>query len=430
MKRYPAYKDSGVSWLGEIPEQWRIVPLKFFVNLNRQVLPEGTASDFQLDYIDIGNVDEHGLIEAPARMKFGDAPSRARRVVQQGDTIISTVRTYLKAIAFISESKENLIASTGFAVLSPKKDTDQRFLAYLVRGANFINRVTAESKGVNYPAVTPNELGRFGIAVPESCDEQSAIVTFLDRRLADIDRYIASKERQIALLKEQKTAIINRAVISGINPNVRLRPSGLACITEIPLHWAIQQNAVLFRERNQTGFPDLPILMVSLHTGVTVENFAGEHLKRLIEDRATYKRAVEGDIAYNMMRMWQGAVGVVPCDGLVSPAYVVAKPIGSTYSPYFAYLFRTEAYKTAINRESHGIVTDRNRLYWDDFKQMKSPVPPPEEQRRIVAFIDEESVKIERAIAIAEREIDLIGEYRTALISEAVTGKIDVRDQS
>jgi type I restriction enzyme S subunit len=187
-------------------------------------------------------------------------------------------------------------------------------------------------------------------------------------------------------------------------------------------------NGRLFRERNESGSVDLPILAVSLNTGVTVEGPSGDRSKRLIEDRTLYKRANRGDIAYNMMRMWQGAVGEVPCDGLVSPAYVVARPLPLAFSPYFAALFRTDAYKTEVNRNSRGIVTDRNRLYWDDFKQMESPAPPLEEQREIVGFIQSESAKIDQARNSAERQIARMGEYRTALISAAVTGKIDLRN--
>ena len=144
--------------------------------------------------------------------------------------------------------------------------------------------------------------------------------------------------------------------------------------------------------------------------------------------RSEYKRAVKGDIAYNMMRMWQGAVGVVPVDGLVSPAYVVARPLKGTESQYFSNLFRTNAYMAEVDKYSHGIVRDRNRLYWEDFKQMSTPCPPPDEQGRIVRYLDKTTAAVDTAIDRACRQIDLLQEYRTRLIADVVTGKLDVRE--
>ncbi len=172
MKRYPSYKDSGIDWLGDIPEHWDLLPLKRFISINRQTLNEDTSTEYEIEYIDIGNVDERDIIDAPQKMKFKDAPSRARRVIKQNDTIISTVRTYLKAIAFISENKNNLIASTGFAVLTPKEKTFPKYLVYLVSSHFFVNQISADSKGVNYPAITSVELGRLKIAVTNFIEEQ------------------------------------------------------------------------------------------------------------------------------------------------------------------------------------------------------------------------------------------------------------------
>jgi type I restriction enzyme S subunit len=147
----------------------------------------------------------------------------------------------------------------------------------------------------------------------------------------------------------------------------------------------------------------------------------------LIEDRTSYKLARMGDIAYNMMRMWQGAVGVVPVDGLVSPAYVVAQPLPVMNSHYFAMVLRTDACKGEINCCSRGIVSDRNRLYWEDFKELFLPVPAQTEQDRIVAFIRMATQETDVAISSADRGIELLREYRTRLIADVVTGKLDVR---
>jgi type I restriction enzyme S subunit len=141
--------------------------------------------------------------------------------------------------------------------------------------------------------------------------------------------------------------------------------------------------------------------------------------------REKYKRARQGDIAYNMMRMWQGAVGVAPVDGLISPAYIVAKPLPETDSRYYGYLYRIGAYKDEVNKFSRGIVSDRNRLYWEDFKQMPSPFPPPDEQAAIVRFLDHADRRIRRYIRAKRQLISLLNEQKQAIIHRAVTRGLD-----
>jgi type I restriction enzyme S subunit len=147
-----------------------------------------------------------------------------------------------------------------------------------------------------------------------------------------------------------------------------------------------------------------------------------------LSDRAKYKRGAAGDISYTMLRRWQGAAGVAPADGLVSPAYVVAKPLRGTEPRYFAHLFRTSAYMTEVDKFSRGIVKDRNRLYWEDFKRMPSCYPPHEEQVRIANAIDTKCGEIDSSRQRVLQEIALLREFRTRLISDVVTGKLDVRE--
>lgn len=166
MQKYPAYKDSDISWVGEIPVHWCIKPIKHFVAINPNALPENTSPDFEIEYIDIGNVSSDGLINPPEKMTFGNAPSRARRILETGDTIISTVRTYLKAVAFINFKQGNLIASTGFAVLRGNGKVNSRFLRYSVLCHSFVESVTANSVGVSYPAINSSAFGRLKLPFP------------------------------------------------------------------------------------------------------------------------------------------------------------------------------------------------------------------------------------------------------------------------
>jgi type I restriction enzyme S subunit len=210
-----------------------------------------------------------------------------------------------------------------------------------------------------------------------------------------------------------------------LKPYPAYKDSGLPWLGKIPVHWEVQRNGRLLAQRVETGFPDLPILEVSIRTGVHVRDLDNTNRKQLMSIRDQYKRAASGDIAYNMMRMWQGAVGMVPIDGLVSPAYVVARPFPKTDGRYYSYLFRTTAYMSEVNKYSRGIVTDRNRLYWDEFKQMPSIYPPTSEQRNIADVLDSHDRTVRRFIRAKRRLIELLNEEKKAIIHRAVTRGID-----
>jgi type I restriction enzyme, S subunit len=204
--------------------------------------------------------------------------------------------------------------------------------------------------------------------------------------------------------------------------------SGLPWAPQIPEGWQVLRNGRLFSHRVETGYPGLPILEVSLRTGVRVRDMVNGKRKQVMSAKEKYKRAVKGDIAYNMMRMWQGAVGPAPVDGLVSPAYVVVKPHEGVSSAYFSYLFRTAAYMQEVNKFSRGIVADRNRLYWETFKQMPSLVPSKPEQDQIVAMLRTQDAQIARFIKSKHGVIRLLHEQRDAVIRRALTNGVSSDD--
>ncbi len=209
-------KPSGIEWLGDIPEHWEVRKLKYVVSLNDETLNEKTNPDYELRYIDIGNVNGNGKIGEIVNYKFKDAPSRAKRIVKNGDVIISTVRTYLKAITQISEDCENLIVSTGFAVLRPNKFIESNFLNYSTRANYFINRVCAESFGVSYPAINASELIELSISIPPLL-EQKQIVSHIETETAKLNQTISTIEKEITLVQEYKTALIAEAVTGKID---------------------------------------------------------------------------------------------------------------------------------------------------------------------------------------------------------------------
>ena len=209
-------KPSGVAWLGDVPAQWEVRRLKHWVGINEAVLPETTDPDFDFRYLEIGAVGTGVLVEEPSTIRFAHAPSRARRIVKSGDTIISTVRTYLKAVWFAEEVNDALICSTGFAVLTPRRATAPKFVSYVVQNNAFTDRVTAESVGIAYPAIAESRFRSFHVCVPPLA-EQAAIAAYLDKQTAAIDAAITRAQREIDLLSEYRTRLIADVVTGQVD---------------------------------------------------------------------------------------------------------------------------------------------------------------------------------------------------------------------
>jgi type I restriction enzyme S subunit len=237
--RYEAYKDSGVDWLGEVPSHWRCAPLKTVSTVNDDVLSETTPSDFEMRYVEISDVELGRGILATTAVVFGEAPSRARRRVKDGDVIVSTVRTYLRAIAQVISPPGNMIVSTGFAVVRPRS-VHSRFVGYLIESEYVIAEVISRSVGVSYPAINSGDLMGIKLPLPPS-NEQQGIAAFLDRETDKIDALVEEQQRLIAVVKEKRQAVISHTVIKGLDPNARMKDSGIEWLGEIPAHWNMKR---------------------------------------------------------------------------------------------------------------------------------------------------------------------------------------------
>jgi|OM-RGC.v1.004791414 type I restriction enzyme S subunit len=208
-------KDSGVDWIGEIPKNWEVKRLKFICVLNKESLPENLNKKQEINYVDIGSVTfEDGILSTEYYL-FQNAPSRARKVAKNGDTIVSTVRTYLKAIDFIDENKSKYVYSTGFAILSPNKNILNKYLYNQVRADAFTEQVSYNSKGMSYPAINSTDLGRIWVCVP-SKQEQEKIVNYIDAQSRKLDQAVTQQEQAIVKLKEYKASLIDSCVLGKI----------------------------------------------------------------------------------------------------------------------------------------------------------------------------------------------------------------------
>ena len=434
---YSAYAPTDVSWVQQLPSHWQTKPLKFAVRINPDELPETTDPDYEIGYVDIGNVEHIRGILCTQEYRFEDAPSRARRRVCDGDTIISTVRTYLKAVARIEKPPENMIVSTGFAVLRPGRDVHPGYLYRLVQCEEFVGRVVANSVGVSYPAIAPTVLGRCAIWLPPF-DEQRAIAAFLDRETAKIDGLVEKKRRLVELLKEKRTALISRAVTKGLNPVAPMKPSGVEWFGDVPEAWTVKRlrHIVLnitvgivvtpAKYYELEGVPCLRSLNISSQRIADLAElvYISTDANRL--HRKSIIRA--GDIVIVRTGRTGAAAIVTPeFDGANCVDLVIVRQSEQVYPEYLHYYINALPATRQVEAMSVGSLQAHYNTR--TVGELVVPVPPKDEQRRILDYLETATGRLERLSGQVSGAIERLNEYRSALISAAVTGKIDVRGE-
>lgn len=321
----------------------------------------------------------------------------------------------MQALALIDKKHEDCVFSTGFAVLRPKRAEDSLKIFLALKSSKIINKIICASTGVAYPAITPTNLLRIKIALPEN-------PLSLLEHIRLVDQIINKKEVIINKLAKYRQTLITIAITKGLDSNIKMKDSELPWLGYIPDHWSCMRLAHCFSSVNRPANLDLPVLSVSIHTGISDTELNDEDRDRkvwLSEDRSKYQCINNGDLVYNMMRAWQGAFGTCTRTGLVSPAYTVLVPKKGILSKYYELLFRTPNAKHLIYGYSQGIADFRKRLYWQKARDIYVPVPPFEEQIRIADkcdFIDKRIDDLKKEIS---KQIDLLNEYKSALLASA-----------
>jgi type I restriction enzyme S subunit len=418
LQPYPVYKDSGVVWLGKVPEHWKSVGFRSIASVRKGRQPRellgSEGHETGIPYLSMR------YLRSPSATGIEFAiPQPDLVIALPGDTILlwdgANAGEFLRA-------RHGVVSST--AALTTPQGVDSEFFFYACKIVEPTLR--ALTIGMGIPHVDGNVLKNLHLAIPP-LPEQAAIVRFLDHADRRIRRYIRAKQKLIKLLEEQKQAIIHRAVTRGLDPNVPLRPSGVEWLGNIPAHWEVRRTKYVLREideRSKTG--EETHLSMSQRFGLIPSSEIEEH-RLLSESYIGAKICRENDLVLNRLKAHLGVFALAKQDGLVSPDYTVLRPIVSVSVRYFEMVLRAPACRGELRKRAKGIVQGFWRLYTDDFYDIYVPFPPQSEQEHIVRKVDEESQVVETAISRAFREIDLLREYRTRLIADVVTGKLDVR---
>lgn len=429
LKPYPAMKDSDVPWLGEVPEHWEVRRLKHgfqrIVGGSTPSSAEATYWDGAVVWVTPADVSKASRLKGSQRRITSDGLSACSAELVPPGSIIVTSRAPVGNVAI---ADVELCTNQGCKALVPALgQIDPMFGLHVL--STLKGELQSLATGTTFTEISTSRIGDVRVPLPP-LPEQAAIVRFLDHADRRIRRYIHAKQKLIKLLEEQKQAIIHRAVTRGLDPNVRLKPSGVEWLGDVPEHWEVSRGKYYFREvdvRSATGREEL--LSVSHISGVTPRSQKNITMFKA-ESYVGSKICKPGQIAVNTMWAWMAAIGVSNYHGLVSPSYHTYEQLDAARfaDEYLDLLVRTKMYKDFYTVNSSGITTSRLRLYPEDFLNIRFLRPPRREQEAILEWLHDATVAIEAAIGRADQEISLLREYRTRLIADVVTGKLDVRE--
>ena len=427
-------KPSRIDWIGDIPESWKVRPLKYLAKCNQDVLLETTAPDYSFRYVDIGSVTYERGITGYQELRFEDSPSRARRKVSVGDTIISTVRTYLKAIAIISDS-ENVIVSTGFAVYTPDEAIYPQYLYYFCKSEGFVQEIDKNSHGIAYPAINTDLLSRICIAYP-CYEEQQAIADFLDKECAQIDSIAADLAKQISLLQQYKKSLITETVTKGLDKSMPLKDSGIEWFGEIPAHWDVEpiKYRVTFHNGDRgENYPSKSELQSEGIPFINAGHLEGDGLNMdnmdyISEEKYRIMGGVKlraGDILYCL----RGSVGknaiVDMNQGTVASSLVAIRSV-RILAEYLYYCLNSHIEEVQRYLWDNG--TAQPNLSADNLGKYKICIPTVEEQRTIVKYLNNICSQIDNLIIGKRKQLSTIQQHKKSLIYEYVTGKKRVKE--
>jgi type I restriction enzyme S subunit len=434
VKPYPDYKPSGVAWLGDVPGHWEVKAVRFVMSCNDEVLPEDTASGYELDYVEISDVDEISGLTGVESMLFKDAPSRARRIARHDDIIVSTVRTYLRAIAVVKNPPANFVVSTGFAVLRPQT-VNAGYARYAVAHDGFIHEVIARSKGVSYPAINANELVRIALPVPPE-DEQQAIADHLDTETARVDALVREKRGLVGLLQEFRQSVI-ADLTTGAHLPVRQTPTDDVFCPAIPSAWQMVRLGKYARIGNgSTPLKDNPGYWAGgtfpwLNSAVVNQDEVLEGSELVTDEalRACHLPVVQAGavlVALTGQGKTRGQVTVLRITATINQhlAYLAADP--SAFDTEYLFWTLSGMY-AALRMVSDGQGGTKGALTCEDLSRFQVPKPPLAQQQAIAAQVKAETARVDDLIHHAQQEIALLKELRAATIADAVLGRVDLR---
>ncbi len=423
MERYKEYKDSGVQWIGEIPSHWETRRIRY-TGKSRNGLtfsPFDVAEDGDgILVLRSSNIKDGKLVLGDNVYVKKEIPSDL--MVKKGDILICSRNGSRDLVGKLALIDKNIKASFGAFMMIYRTNMWAPFMEKVLS-------VTIQNYKTLFSTSTINQLTNdkfkdFTLPIPPLA-EQEKIVSYLEGKTSKIDAYVVEKEKEIQLLQELKQKTIADAVTKGLNPDVKMKDSGISWIGMIPEHWETKKIGSLFIERREkVSDKDYPALSVSkqgitpqLETAVKTDN--GDNRKKVCKN----------DFVVNSRSDRKGSCGVSPYTGSVSLINIVLAPREIIEVQYYHHLFRSNDYIEEYYRIGRGIVADLWTTRYSEMRNIFVPFPSLDEQLAIVTYIDEKCQKIDTLVSELQAEIDYMKEYKQRLIADCVTGQMNVQDK-
>ena len=426
LNRYPKYKPTGIAWLPEVPEGWEVVSLGRLID---EPLSYGASETGEVEnapgfvrYIRITDITLDGKLKHDG-CKYLAREKAEGVMLEKGDVLFARSGATVGKSYLFNEDIEACYAGYLIRASVRREKLLPEFLLYFSQSTNYEewkNRIFIQATIQNISAA---KYTRLTLPLPP-LPTQRAIVAFLDEKCGKVDRLVAAKEREVALLKELKQAMIAEAVtgatkVARTDTARKMKPSGIPWLPEVPEGWEVKKVRQHFRLRSEKvseqDYPPLSVAKVGVVpqlADVAISMAQGE----------TRKLVREGDYVVNSRSDRKGSCGIAPQDGSVTTISIVLEP-RQIDRQFVHYLFRSTPWVEEFYRNGRGIVADLWTTRYQEMRNMVFPLPPLAEQRAIVAYIEARAAKIDAAVAGLEREVAAMKEYKQRLIADVVTGQ-------
>lgn len=423
MKRYNAYKDSGVKWIGEIPSHWGLRRAKYMFNKEKREVRDidDVVTCFRDGEVTLRkNRRTTGFTESFTEIGY--------QGVRKGDLVIHQMDAFAGSIG-VSDSDGK--CTSVYHCCTPKGSYDAHYYAHLVRLMakrgyiqSLYRGIRERSSDFKFPV-----FGNQFLAIPP-LHEQQAIVDYLKDKTLKIEQYVSARERERALLDSLKQSEIANVVTKGLNPNVKMKDSGIPWIGDIPEHWEVKRWGNAFKENKDINSNLENTTAFQFNYGSLVRKKREYKEEEDAETYAKYTILKPKDIVINGLNLnydfVSQRVAISDDNGIITSAYISMHPRDNVESQYFCYLFKTMDAMKLFHGMGTGI---RLTLSFAELKKQYIPIPPLSEQQAIVSYIDEKLQKIDQYMTDLQREIDYLKEFKQRLISDAVTGQLCITKQ-
>ena len=412
MKQYEAYKETGVKWIPVIPHNWSEIRFKYALSM----ITTKSTSDVK---IGLENIESYSAKYIPTDSVYEGNGIETK----QGDILYGKLRPYLAKV-LLADCDYNAVGDF-YVFRSNESRCKAKYAKWLMLSDGFTKMCSASTYGAKMPRVSSDFINSLYIPLPPLA-EQEKIVSYLESKTLCIDAYVAERERELRLLNKLKESEIASVITRGLNPDVKMKDSQNSLFGSIPVHWEERKIKYCFTERSEKNHPDEPILCATQSQGVIPQSLYQNRVVVVNKGFEGLKFVKVGDFVISL-RSFEGGIEYAYYQGIISAAYTILTPNNVECADYFKLLFKSTPFIQVLQTCVTGIREGQN-INYQMLGRKYIPVPPPEEQKAIVAYIEDKCNKVNSLIGELEAEIEYLKEYKQKLIADCVTGQIDVRN--